>query len=91
MVQYVYMANPRTTTHQKEAELEKKLIQAHSHGREDEYKAKSQKLGLPFSTFSSVPIDANALTLVTEEAARAGQFAIILRNGTELTVATTDP
>src|SRR3990167_8003339 len=85
------MANQLKVSEQKEQELEKKLVQAHSHGREDECKAKSQKLGLPFSTFSSVPIDANALTLVTEEAARAGQFAIILRNGTELTVATTDP
>ena len=85
------MANQLKVSEQKEQELEKKLVQAHSHGREDEYKAKSQKLGLPFSTFSSVPIDANSLTLVTEEAARAGQFAIILRNGTELTVATTDP
>jgi len=85
------MANQQSKTEQKEAELEKKLAQIQSHGKEDEYKALAQKLGLPFSTFSSVPIDANALVLVPEETARAGQFAVILRNGSELTVATVNP
>ncbi len=76
---------------QREAELEKKLAQIHSHGTEDEYHATAQKLGLPFSTFTSVPVDGNALSLVPEETARAGNFIVVLRNGTELTIATTDP
>jgi len=85
------MANQSSVSRQKERELEKKLAEIQSHGREDEYKAIAKKLGLPFSSFSSVPIDANALSLVPEEIARTGSFAIILRNGPELTVATADP
>ncbi len=89
VIQYIEMSD--ANQQQREAELEKKLAQIHTHGTEDEYQAMAQQKGLPFSTFSSVPVDGNALALVPEETARAGHFVIVLRNGTELTVATTDP
>ncbi|MBX4189819.1 GspE/PulE family protein [Candidatus Parcubacteria bacterium] len=80
-----------TQPNNKELELEKKLSEIRSRGSEDQYKALAEKLGLPFSDLQSAPVDAGALVLITEEAARGANLAVILKNGKQLTVATTDP
>ncbi|MEK9158009.1 MAG: GspE/PulE family protein [Patescibacteria group bacterium] len=74
-----------------EEALEKKLGQIHAHESSDTFQATAQSLGLAFSDLLHAPIDTGALSLVSEEASRAGNFAIILKSGTALTVATTDP
>src|SRR3989338_8468826 len=85
------MADPKTPQAKREEELEKKLGQIQAHGSTDTFQALAQKLGLPFSDLISAPIDTGALGLVSEADARDGNFAIILKTGTALTVATTDP
>ncbi|MEK7645859.1 MAG: GspE/PulE family protein [Patescibacteria group bacterium] len=85
------MANPPTPQTKREEELEKKLGQIQAHGSTDTFRTMAQKLGVPFSDLASAPIDTGALGLVSEADARAGNFAIILKTGTALTVATTDP
>ena len=85
------MADPKTPQAKREEELEKKLGQIQAHGSTDTFQALAQKLGLPFSDLISAPIDTGALGLVSETDARTGNFAIILKTGTALTVATTDP
>ena len=84
------MADPKTPQSKLEEELEKKLGQIHAQGSEDTYQAQAQKLNIPFSDLASAPIDTTALGLVPENVARAGNFALILKTGTALTVATTD-
>ena len=83
------MPNPTTT--QKEEELNKKLGEIQSKGTEDEFRSLAQKLGLPFSDLASAPIDQTALGIISEETARQGQIAIILKNGNQLTAAATNP
>jgi type IV pilus assembly protein PilB len=85
------MADPKTPQAKKEAELEKKLGQIRTQSSEDTYQVTAQKLGVPFSDLAGAPIDAGALGLVPEADSRAGNFALILKTGTALTVATTDP
>ncbi|MDP3955022.1 MAG: hypothetical protein Q8Q15_01510, partial [bacterium] len=85
------MATIPTSQEKREEELEKKLGQIHTHGSEDTFQAMAQKLGLSFSNLTSAPIDTGALGLVSETDARAGNFAVIIKTGTALTVATTDP
>ncbi len=84
-------STPPSQADKLEAELEKKLGQIRAHGSEDSYQAAAQKLGIPFSDLASAPIDTGALGLVPEETARANSFAIILKSGNDLTVATTQP
>ncbi len=83
--------SPQTPQAKREEELEKKLGQIQAHGSEDTYKATAQKLGVPYSDLASAPIDTGALGLVDEAVARADNFALILKTGNALTVATTDP
>jgi len=85
------MTNQSNHQSKLEDELEKKLGQISAHGSKDSFQATSQKLGVPFSDLMSAPIDTGALGLATETDARAGNFAIILKTGTDLTVATTSP
>ncbi len=85
------MSDQTTSQAKREAELEKKLGQISAHGSKDSFQAAAQKLGVPFSDLSNAPIDTGALELATETEARTGNFAIILKTGAELTVATTDP
>ena len=82
---------PQTPQAKREEELEKKLGQISAHGSKDSFQAAAQKLGLPFSDLISAPIDTGALGLVAEADARAGNFAIILKTGVALTIATTEP
>lgn len=84
-------STPPSQADKREAELEKKLGQIRAHGSQDSYQATAQKLGLPFSDLASAPIDTGALALVPEETARAHNFAIILKTGNALTIATTEP
>ncbi len=83
------MANSTITN--KEEELEKKLGAIRSHGTEDEYKALAVKLNIPFSDLASAPIDTSALSLLSEEVARQARLAIILKSGSQLTIALTNP
>jgi type IV pilus assembly protein PilB len=85
------MSDTPTPQSKREEELEKKLGQIRAQGSEDTYEARAKKLGIPFSDLASAPIDTGALGLVTEDVARAGNFALILKTGSALTVATTDP
>ncbi len=85
------MATSSTTQQQKEAELEKKLAQIRTHGSEDEFESLAKKTGLPFSTFTSLPIDSEALALIPEEKARQSKCAAVARSGGMVTVATTEP
>src|SRR3990167_1409201 len=80
-----------STQTKKEAELEKKLGQIQAQASEDAFKEAAQKAGLPFSDLAGAPIDSDALALADESVARKDNFAVILRSGKALTVATTEP
>ncbi len=85
------MDDSKTSQNQREEELEKKLGQIHARSSEDTYQAQAQQLGIPYSDLLSAPIDTGALALIPEEVSHAESLAAILKNGTDLTIATTHP
>ncbi len=75
----------------KNEELEKKLAQTRAHGAEDQYRLNAERLGLPFSDLASVPIDAEALSIIPEQAARHAGAAAVVKSGIAVTIAAIDP
>ena len=75
----------------REEELEKKLKEIQVKEHEEEYSARAAKFGLPFSTLKGVPIDTEALNMLSEEEARQSNIAILYKNENKLIVALLDP
>ncbi len=74
-----------------EKELEKKLSSIKKQQDEDNAKALAQKMNLPYLSLKSFPIDNDAILLVDEKDARAGQIAIITKKGKAIRVAVSNP
>lgn len=79
------------TTNKKEEELEKKLLEIEQGREDDQYKNLAQSLNLPFSDLKAVPINTEALLLLTKEESQASKLAIISRSGTKIAVVVLNP
>lgn len=75
----------------KQEELEKKLIEMRQTEEEDKYKTLAQSLSLPYSDLKSVPIDTDALSVLSEEESRSANIAVVFKKGSKLIVAALDP
>lgn len=75
----------------REEELERKLVEMGQKEEEDKYKILAQQLDLPYSDLKSIPIDADALSVLSEEEARPANIAVIFKKDSKLVVAVTDP
>src|SRR3989338_227532 len=75
----------------REEELEKKLKEIKTKEHAEEYSARANKFGLPFSTLKGVPIDTEALNIIGEEEARQSSLAVLYKKDDKLIVALLDP
>src|SRR3989344_5484027 len=75
----------------KEEELEKKLLEIQRKESEDKYKASARQLKLPYSDLISIPVDTDALSLLSEEEARSANIAVIFKKDSKVIVAVVDP
>ena len=75
----------------KEEELERKLVEMRQKEEEDKYKILARQLNLPYSDLKSIPIDADVLSVLSEEEARSANIAVIFKNDSKIVAATTDP
>ncbi len=79
----------------KKPSLEEKLEQKVSevHHREEEARAQflASKLNLPYINLTGLPIDSEALSLLTEKEARKGMLIIVRKTDDGLKIALTDP
>jgi len=82
---------PEDKSTKKEEELERKLSEMRQQVEEDKYKALAQQLNLPYSDLISVPVDTDALSLLSEEEARSANIVVILKKGSKVVVAAVDP
>ncbi len=79
------------TTNKKEEELEKKLLEIEQGREDDQYKNLAQSLNLPFSDLKAVPINTEALLLLTKEDSQASKLAVISRSGTKIAIVVLNP
>ncbi len=82
---------PQPPVAKKEDELEKKLKEIKLKQEDERYAEMAQRFGIPFSTLKGVPIDTEALNLLTEEDARKSNLAVLYKSGKKIIVALTDP
>ena len=86
---------PPQTTNNQSADLEKQLNDKMESMKlqqfEDESKELSKKTGLPYLNLKAFPIDTDALSVLEESDAHAGQIAVIAKAGRKLRVAVLDP
>ena len=75
----------------REAALEEKLAEIQRKEEEGKYKALAQRLGLAYSDLRSVPIDPDALSVLSEEEAHAANVAVIFKKDSKITAVTIDP
>ena len=81
----------QSPTQKREEELDKKLKEIQRKGNEEKYSALAEKFGLPFSTLKGVPIDMEALNILTEEESRNSDLAVLYKTESKLVVAAIDP
>ncbi len=81
----------QSPTQKREAELDKKLKDIRVKDTEQKYAISAQKLGLPFSTLKGVPIDTEALNLLSEEISRGSDVAVLYKTESKLVVAIINP
>lgn len=75
----------------KEKELEKKLIEIQQKEEEGKYKQLAQQLGFPYSDLRSIPIDTDALSVLSEEEARSANMAVIFKKDSKIVAVVLDP
>ena len=71
--------------------LEEKMSALGVRGIEENTKSLAQKLNLPYLNLSISTISGSAISLLDENLARAGQMAVIDRDGKKLRIAVADP
>jgi type II secretory ATPase GspE/PulE/Tfp pilus assembly ATPase PilB-like protein len=81
----------QSPTQKREEELEKKLHDIGVKEKEAKYSISAQKFGLPFSSLKGVPIDTEALNLLSEEISRISEIAVLYKTESKLVVAILDP
>jgi len=74
-----------------EEKLNEKLILVHHQEEETKARLLAAKLNLPYINLTAIPINSDALFLISEKDAQAGKIAIISRTDRELKVAIEDP
>src|SRR3989338_7665368 len=72
-------------------QLEEKMSALGVRGIEENTKSLAQKLNLPYLNLSISTISGSAISLLDENLARAGQMAVIDRDGKKLRIAVADP
>jgi len=72
-------------------ELEKKIHQIGLDSEEDAAKKLAVSLGLKYSDLTMLPIDRDALIMISEEEAISGQLVVISKSGNHLIIAVKDP
>lgn len=82
---------PQQTINKKEEELEKKLLEIEQEREKDQYKNLALSLNLPFSDLRAVPINTEALLLLSKEESQSSKLAVISRSGTKIAVAAINP
>lgn len=81
----------KTATKQREEELDKKLSEIKIKEKEEQYQKLAAQSGLPFSTLKGVPIDLEAVNIISEEVARKVGAAVLYKTGSKVIVAISDP
>ncbi len=74
-----------------EEKQEEHLAKLRRKEEEDTVKLLSEKYRLPYADLSTIPVNVDALALVSEEEARAGEMAVIQKIGKRLEVALRNP
>lgn len=74
-----------------EEKLEQKLSDVHRQEEEVRARLLADKLNLPYLDLATRPIDSDALRLIQEADARAGQIVVIQKTDKDLKIALTDP
>lgn len=75
----------------REEELERKLVEMRQQEEEGKYKAFARQLNIPYSDIRSIPVDTDALSLLSEEESRSANIAVIRKSDSKIIVVTTDP
>ena len=81
----------QSTTQKKEEELEKKLGEIKTKGRENKYTEVAERFGFPFSNLKGLPTNIEALGVLDEETVKKANIAILYKDGPKLTLAIVDP
>ena len=74
-----------------EEKLEQKLTEVHHQEEETRAQILAAQFGLPYVNLTAIPIDSDALFLISEKDAREGQIVALHRADKELKVALADP
>ena len=74
-----------------EEKQEEHLTKLRRKEEEDTVKLLSEKYRLPYADLSTIPVNVDALALVHEAEARAGEMAVIQKSGKRLEVALRNP
>lgn len=74
-----------------ETKLEQKLIEVHHQEEETRTKLLANQLSLPYISLTTIPIDSDALFLISEKDARDGQIIVMRKINKNLKVALADP
>src|SRR3990167_485722 len=82
---------PEDKSTKKEEELERKLSEMRQQVEEDKYKALAQQLNLPYSDLISIPVDTDALSLLSEEEPHSANIAVIFKKDSKVIVVAVDP
>ena len=75
----------------REEELERKLIEIQRTEEENKYKALAKSLNLPYSDLKSIPIDPDALSVLSEAESRSANIAVIFKKDSKIVVVALDP
>lgn len=89
MLKLIIMADDKST--KQEEELERKLTEIRRQEEEGKYKALAQQLNIPYSDLRTIPVDTDALSLLSEEEARSANIAVIRKSDSKVIVVVTDP
>ncbi|HLE55707.1 MAG TPA: ATPase, T2SS/T4P/T4SS family, partial [Rhodothermia bacterium] len=86
------MASPSSSNPKDlQAELEKKLADIGVQGQAQQSEALAARLGLPYADLAGLPIDPEALRVLTEEESRASGVALVQTKGVTGVAVTLDP
>lgn len=87
----VFQSNKSGPSQKLEEDLEKKLLEMKKKEEEEKYKKLAENTKLPYSDLISIPIDNEALSLISESESRASQLAVIYKKNSKVVVTILDP
>lgn len=74
-----------------EEELNEKVAEVLQHEQEEKAKQLAAKLGLPYVDITAIPVDSDALLILSEEETKNGKMAIIQKNDDNLKIIVENP